>query len=130
MQTHFFFFNYFYFIIFRDIEKHAKINEFKGHFGDITCLYLSKDDKFIYSGSKDTKPKCWSIETGQVLKTFRGHTRTVNCFSFVCNNFGQEYLLFTAGSDKSIRSWTINYHNLEKLEQEQMNEKQSSCLIS
>ena len=113
----------------RDIEKHIKVKEFIAHFGDITCLMLSMDQKFIYSGSKDTKPKCWSIETGQVLETFRGHSGTVTCFTFLHHNFGKEYFLFTGSRDQTIRAWPINIYNLKKKEKEG-NEKIESCMIS
>ena len=52
---------------------------------------ISSDDCFIVSGSVDQTLKLWNIETGEEMKTFRGHSGTM-CCCFISSSF----LSFTA----------------------------------
>ena len=57
----------------------------------------------IITGSQDTTAKTWSFETGECLKTFRGHTGAVLCLA--TDSLGK--ILFTGSSDNTIRAWDI-----------------------
>ena len=78
---------------------------------------LEDDDDEIYSkdliitGSLDSFAKSWSIETGEVVQTFRGHTAAVTCLA--TDPFGK--LLFSGSADHSIRSWEVMTGQLLKV---------------
>ena len=57
----------------------------------------------IVTGSFDALAKSWSIETGECLKTFRGHTGPITCLA--TDPSGK--MLFTGSADNTIRSWDI-----------------------
>ena len=61
----------------------------------------SKD--LIITGSFDMLAKSWSIETGECVQTFRGHTSAITCLA----NDLLGKILFTGSSDHTIRSWDI-----------------------
>jgi WD40 repeat protein len=63
-------------------------------------IYL-KD--LIITGSLDSTAKAWSIESGETMQTYKGHTAAVTCLA--TDPFGK--LLFTGSADHSIRSWEI-----------------------
>lgn len=66
-----------------------------------------KDDAYIkdliITGSFDSTAKSWSIETGECVQTFKGHTSAITCLA--TDPLGK--LLFTGSSDHSIKSWDI-----------------------
>ena len=57
----------------------------------------------IITGSQDATAKTWSFETGECMKTFRGHSAAVLCLA--ADPLGK--ILFTGSSDNTIRSWDI-----------------------
>jgi WD40 repeat protein len=57
----------------------------------------------IITGSLDSMAKSWSIESGECIQTFRGHTSGITCMAV--DPLGK--LLFTGSSDHSIRSWEV-----------------------
>jgi WD repeat-containing protein 86 len=57
----------------------------------------------IITGSLDSLAKSWSIESGEAVQTFKGHTAAITCLA--TDPFGK--LLFTGSADHSIRSWEI-----------------------
>ena len=61
----------------------------------------SKD--LIITGSLDSTAKSWSIESGECVQTYKGHTAAVTCLA--TDPFGS--LLFTGSADHTIRSWEI-----------------------
>ena len=67
---------------------------------DIDQIY-SKD--LIITGSLDSTAKSWSIETGECVQTFKGHTAAITCMA--TDPLGK--LLFTGSADHSIKSWEI-----------------------
>ncbi len=63
----------------------------KNTFRHSSYCSISSDDSFIVSGSVDQTLKLWNIETGEEMKTFRGHSGTM-CCCFISSSF----LSFTA----------------------------------
>ena len=65
------------------------------------CLVVSPDGTEIISGSDDHTLRRWSVQTGQCLQIYQGHTDCVNCVAFLPNGSN-----FISGSwDKSIKVW-------------------------
>ena len=61
------------------------------------------DKDVIVTGSLDMTAKSWSVDTGECLQTFKGHTGPITCVA--TDPFGK--FLFTGSSDHDIRSWEI-----------------------
>ncbi|XP_076443004.1 F-box and WD repeat domain containing protein 10B-like [Babylonia areolata] len=72
-----------------------------GHAGSVRCVQLCEKKGMVFSGSYDTSIRCWSIETGQCLKIFRGHTDTVLTVLVLDN------VLASGAKDKSCKVWDI-----------------------
>jgi len=53
-----------------DFKKKDKINELKGHNDIITSIDISKDGKYLISGSWDTTAKIWSLDTYKLIHSF------------------------------------------------------------
>lgn len=49
----------------------------QGHRGPVNAIQLNGN--LIVSGSGDASAKLWDIETGQVVRVFKGHTRGLAC---------------------------------------------------
>ena len=61
-------------------------------------------EDLIITGSYDSTAKSWSIQSGECLHTFKGHSAAITCLT--ADYMGK--LLFTGSSDHSIRSWEIS----------------------
>jgi WD repeat-containing protein 86 len=57
----------------------------------------------IITGSQDNTAKTWSFETGDCLKTFRGHTGAI--LALTTDPLGK--ILFTGSADNTIRAWDL-----------------------
>lgn len=103
-----------------DFDTGACVRVFRGHkHGILPLLFIPSDhddgdeeieeDSEIYrkdliiTGSQDTTAKTWSFETGECLKTFRGHTGAILCLA--TDPHGK--ILFTGSGDNTIRAWDI-----------------------
>jgi hypothetical protein len=104
-----------------NFETGACVRVFSGHtHGILPILYIRcehdaseehdfEDEMNIYTkdiiitGSQDTTAKTWSFESGECLKTFRGHTGAILCLAMD----RQEKILFTGSGDHTIRLWDI-----------------------
>lgn len=74
-------------------QQHGKVDD--------ECNVYSRD--LIITGSMDRTARAWSIETGETVQIFRGHTNCVTCLAV--DPLGK--MLFTGSSDHTIRSWEI-----------------------
>jgi WD40 repeat protein len=64
---------------------------------------FSNDNKFIISGSGDETLKLWDVQTGECLKTFKGHSGCVFSVSFSNdNNF-----IISGSQDKTLKLWDV-----------------------
>ncbi|CAF3418776.1 unnamed protein product [Rotaria socialis] len=106
-----------------DFDTGACVRVFRGHkHGILPILFIPAEhsgggggdedldqDTNIYAkdlivtGSQDKTAKAWSFETGECLKTFRGHTGAILCLA--TDRVGK--ILFTGSGDNTIRAWDI-----------------------
>merc|ERR1712166_1634393 len=64
---------------------------------------FSPNNQYVVSGSTDYTVRIWSVESGDCIKTFKGHTSYVNGVSFSPNN---QYVV-SGSNDKSARIWDV-----------------------
>ncbi|CAF4429914.1 unnamed protein product, partial [Adineta steineri] len=103
-----------------DFDTGACVRVFRGHkHGILPILFIPADQDggeednedetdmykkdIIITGSQDSTAKTWSFETGECLKTFRGHTGAILCLT--TDPLGKT--LFTGSGDNTIRAWDI-----------------------
>ena len=71
-----------------------------GHTNLVLCLIVSADGTEIFSGSSDKTVRCWSVQTGQCLQVYQGHTHWVWCVALLPNGN-----VLSGSLDNSIKVW-------------------------
>ena len=61
-----------------NVETLDFLKMLNGHGSFVTTVAISKDGSKIVSGSWDNTIKIWDVPSGNLLKTFEGHTNHVN----------------------------------------------------
>lgn len=74
-----------------------------GHKGDILDIAFNRDGSFMATASADKTIKIWQVPSGEVIKTFEGHTDAVRYVRFVQD----DKLLISVSEDLSTRVWEI-----------------------
>lgn len=75
------------------------------HSDAVLCLQFCDAQNILITGSRDKTATVWDLETGQVLRTLRGHTRCIRTLQF------DDTKLVTGSMDHTLRIW--NYHTGE-----------------
>jgi WD40 repeat protein len=78
------------------------------HTSRISSLCLSKDGRFILSGSSDQTLKQWEIETRQCIRTFRGHKDGITSVSLSADG---HRAISAGGRDHNLKQWSVESGN-------------------
>lgn len=73
----------------------------KGHVGSIKCVFICEKKRIVLSGSYDTSIRCWSVDTGECIRIFRGHRDTVLSLLLLDNS------LASGSKDGSCKVWDL-----------------------
>jgi len=76
----------------------------KGHYGAVSCLALSSDDKYLCTGGADTTVKTWDLRSMELVKTFTGHRGLISGLVFRRNH----NQLFSCSHDRSLKIWNLD----------------------
>ena len=71
--------------------------------GSILSIAISEDGAWVATGDADNAVRVWSVERGQPVWAFSGHSNWVRCVAF--NRAGD--LLASGGGDGLIKLWSI-----------------------
>jgi len=89
-----------------DIQNAKKIKKLKAHTKDVLSVYVSKDGKYLVTGSKDKTASLWSlknISNPKKVRTFKGHNGWV--YDAILSRSGK--YIITASADKTAKLWSI-----------------------
>ncbi|KAG0170023.1 hypothetical protein DFQ28_004966 [Apophysomyces sp. BC1034] len=91
-------------VVERNWRKNKSTNRvLKGHSAGVTCLQSCDAQNILVTGSSDKTVMVWDLGTGEVLRTLKGHTRSVRTLQFDGTK------LVTGSMDHTLRIW--NYHS-------------------
>lgn len=86
----------------KDAERSPSIVHFDGHKGPVYSVSSSSDGSMIVSGSRQAQVRVWSMQTGEVLYIFHGHTSAVMDTAFYDNE-----TVISCSHDETIRVWDL-----------------------
>ena len=81
------------------------------HTDFIKCLLHIPSLGLLLSGSADSHIRAWSLSTFECLYTLKGHARGVECLAI-----GPDKILYSGGSESSIRRWFVSAERGEELD--------------
>ena len=85
------------------IASGEKIQEFRGRSSPVSCLSLSRDDKWLCIASNDGI-RLWDLENGRQIRRFNGNNNPT--IGVAMNNDGKKCLsATTGGEDYLVRIW-------------------------
>ncbi|MFO0147398.1 MAG: NACHT and WD repeat domain-containing protein [Microcystis sp.] len=77
-------------------------NRLEGHKDFVTSVNFSPDGKTLVSVSRDNTIKLWNVETGEEIRTLKGH------YGVQCVNFSPDGKTLVSGSwDNTIKLWNV-----------------------
>ncbi|OAX32588.1 WD40 repeat-like protein [Rhizopogon vinicolor AM-OR11-026] len=91
------------------LKPTGTVKTLQGHLGTITCLDISMDNTLVASGSTDSTPRIWDLNTGKLVAgPLETHTQHITglALSFDCA------LLASASSDRTIKLWAFESRQL------------------
>src|SRR5688572_13227907 len=75
----------------------------KGHDQAVLAVEVTPDSNYVATGSRDKTMKLWELATGREVRTFLGHTGTVNNIRFsVKGNYA-----ITSSGDGTAKIWEV-----------------------
>jgi len=92
---------------------------YRGHHLSVTCIVLSQDGRYAFTGSKDCSIIKWDVDTGKKLFTFPGsrHSNqksttghTAQVLALALSSDGK--FLASSGKDQLIKIWDANTNKL------------------
>jgi WD40 repeat protein len=86
-----------------DISTGKEIREFKGHSRAVNSVAITRDGKFLATGSDDKTAKLWDLATGRMIKAFKGHTSYINSLAISADG---KYIV-TGSYDGTTRFWDM-----------------------
>jgi WD40 repeat protein len=69
----------------------------------VLSVAFSPDGRTVVSGGSDRTAKLWNVETGELLRTFTGHTGSVQAVAFAIKGA----TLASGSSDRTVKIWDV-----------------------
>ena len=75
----------------------------KGKPSEVRSVSFSPDGQWIASGSEDKTVKIWSVESGECVTTFNGHSLSVSSVSFSPDGAS----IVSGSHDNTVKVWSV-----------------------
>ena len=66
-------------------------------------MAISYDDKYLFSGSADTRIIQWQVSDGSIRRKFEGHLLSVRCLALSSDN----RILISGSHDCQVLVWDV-----------------------
>lgn len=88
------------------LPGHGRPTPLEGHTNNVTALAVSKDGKFLATGSTDKTIRLWDMSAGtaRLARVYQGHSEEVTSLVFSPDS----KTLVSASADQSLRLWTVS----------------------
>jgi WD40 repeat protein len=93
-----------------DLASGRVMQTYRGHTssfglsGSVNAMALSKDNRYLLTGSCDCTVRLWDVASGNCLRTFTGHNDHVK---FVSLSADRRFAI-SGGDDRTVRLWDTN----------------------
>jgi WD40 repeat protein len=84
-----------------DIGSRSARATLRGHYGGVSSVAISPDDKTIASAGRDGTIKLWDLESGEEKTTLTGHAAWVTSVAFSPDG----RTLISGSEDGTVRLW-------------------------
>jgi WD40 repeat protein len=91
-------------IVVFDVNQQNVRRKLTGHSDTVYFVKMLRDGVTLGSASADSTIRLWNINTGALLRTLTGHSKTVTAFDQSLSNAN---LLVSGSSDNSIKVWNL-----------------------
>jgi WD40 repeat protein len=88
------------------VSGHGRPTPIEGHTSNVTALAVTRDGKFLATGSSDKTIRLWDVSSGsaRLARVFQGHSEEVSSLSFSPD--GQT--LASGSNDQSVKLWRVS----------------------
>ena len=95
------------------LNRKSERNRLEGHDDFVSSVNFSPDGKTLVSGSYDKTIKLWNVETGQEIRTLKGHDDNVTDDYVTSVNFSPDgKTLVSFSSYHTIKLWNVETGNV------------------
>jgi WD40 repeat protein len=74
------------------------------HKGFVYAVAISPDSQWIASGGEDQTIRLWNLQSGKIIKSFKGHLDNVLALAFSSNG----KVLASSSADKTVKVWDLS----------------------
>jgi len=81
--------------------RESKVFPIPDYFGQVACVAVSPDDRFVAAAFENGVVHIWDVETMTLIDSLRGHVGWVNSVAFTPDGKG----LVSCSDDKTLKYW-------------------------
>lgn len=87
----------------RDAAGDELVRTFRGHAGPIRSFSVSRDGRWVLTGSSDKTLRFWELATGRCVRTLRGHTDAISTVYLA----GDASWALSVSTGQRLRLWNL-----------------------
>ena len=87
-----------------DLHEKIEIAVLQGHKNNVTALAISRDNKYIVSGSSDKTVILWNLHEKKKIAILLGHSKAITAVAITSEN---RYIV-SASDDCTLRIWSVD----------------------